>query len=71
MPRTPGNVLRSLGVRHVEQQDELIRLAEVLDAPVSYGALTAERLRALNAAWARGEHWIKRFAADQNPLRMP
>lgn len=70
MPRTAGNVLRSLGIRHSEQADELERLATVLDR-FHVGAITADRLRAVNAAWARGTYWCEKFSQDQDPLLMP
>jgi hypothetical protein len=71
VPRTAGNVLRSLGVRHVEQAAELDRLALILDQPLGHGILTRDRLREFNAAWARGDYWCKVFSKDVNPLSLP
>ena len=71
MPFTAANVLRSLGLRHIEQLDELNRIADVIEQHERGITLTTDSLRTLNAAWARGAHWAKRFESDVHPLVLP
>ena len=70
VPRTAANVLRSIGVRHQEQADEMNRLAEKMEDALR-GPMDSNKLRDLNLAWARGNYWCKKFEKDQDPLRMP
>ncbi len=70
VPRTPANVLRSLGVRHQELADESHILADKLENALR-GQMDAHKLRDLNMCWSRGEYWCRKFASEENPLNMP
>ena len=70
MARTPANVLRSIGVRHPEQADEMHRLAIQLEDALR-GPMDSNKLRDVNMCWARGVYWCEKFKGDEDPLRMP
>lgn len=70
VPRTAANVLRSIGARHPEQADEMTRLAVKMEDALR-GPMDSNKLRDLNAAWARGVYWCEKFKGDVDPLRMP
>ena len=71
LERFPASVvLRTLGMRHAEQTDELEHLASTIERCASW-PMTAARLRDLNCAWSRGAYWCQVFKADADPMNMP
>lgn len=75
LSHTPGNVLRSLGLRHPDQGDELNALADIIDVSTTKPFTTA-KLKNLNGAWVRGVYWCNHYAEilpndAEPPLTMP